>query len=98
MEELFGTVAEEKEVEKIVVKMHEAKCKKSNELLEIIAKFAGSGVVNRLIAPLKEVTGFCCCCCCCFKSNVPMIRGIIKEIWLHISSSLSLFLVPCSVK
>lgn len=37
------------------MKLHEAKSKKSNELLEILAKYITGGTVHQLIAPLKQV-------------------------------------------
>lgn len=54
-EELFGQVAEEKTITGITVKLHEAKAKKSNDLIEIIAKYITSGSFALLVGPLKEV-------------------------------------------
>nr|XP_015207377.1 PREDICTED: small subunit processome component 20 homolog [Lepisosteus oculatus] len=52
--ELFGNVAEEKEVKGIVSKVMEARSSKSYESYEILAQFAGKDQVARLILPLKE--------------------------------------------
>ena len=54
-EELFGTVAEEKTIQGITVKLHEAKSKKSNDIIEILATFVTSGSFVPMIRPLKEV-------------------------------------------
>ncbi|XP_069048890.1 small subunit processome component 20 homolog [Lepisosteus oculatus] len=53
--ELFGNVAEEKEVKGIVSKVMEARSSKSYESYEILAQFAGKDQVARLILPLKEI-------------------------------------------
>ncbi|XP_067674264.1 small subunit processome component 20 homolog [Haliotis asinina] len=52
-EELFGTVAEEKDVEGITKKLMEAKETKSYDSYEIVAKYVGVGSVHNLISPLK---------------------------------------------
>lgn len=54
-QELFGTVAEEKEVKGIVSKVMEARKNKSYDSYEILGKFIGKGQVTKLILPLKEV-------------------------------------------
>lgn len=54
-EELFGTVAEEKTIQGITVKLHEAKSKKSNDIIEILATFVTSGSFAPMIKPLKQV-------------------------------------------
>ncbi|KAM9293238.1 small subunit processome component 20 homolog isoform 2-T2 [Morus bassanus] len=54
-QELFGKVAEEKEVKGIVSKVMEARKNKSYDSYEILGKFIGKGQVTKLILPLKEV-------------------------------------------
>ncbi|XP_071112967.1 small subunit processome component 20 homolog [Haliotis cracherodii] len=54
-EELFGTVAEEKDVEGITKKLMEAKETKSYDSYEIVAKYVGVGSVHTLISPLKQL-------------------------------------------
>ncbi|XP_069760571.1 small subunit processome component 20 homolog isoform X2 [Narcine bancroftii] len=53
--ELFGKIAEEKEVKGIVCKLMEAKKSKSYDSYEILGQFVGKGQVARLILPLKEI-------------------------------------------
>ncbi|XP_051784418.1 small subunit processome component 20 homolog isoform X1 [Erpetoichthys calabaricus] len=53
--ELFGDIAEEKEVKGIVSKVMEARRSKSYDSYEILAQFIGKGQVSQLIIPLKEV-------------------------------------------
>ncbi|XP_023930047.1 small subunit processome component 20 homolog [Lingula anatina] len=53
--ELFGQVAEEKEVEGIVGKLFEARSSKSYDSYEILAKFISKSSLTSLIIPLKEV-------------------------------------------
>lgn len=55
IEDLFGEVAKEREVEKIVNKLPEAKTCKSFDTFEMLAKFAGTRSLTLLISPLKEV-------------------------------------------
>ena len=54
-EELFGSVAEEKEVEGITGKLKEAKSTKSFEIYKIISKFVTKETLPKIILPLKEV-------------------------------------------
>ncbi|CAH1799075.1 unnamed protein product [Owenia fusiformis] len=54
-EELFGEVAEEKEVAGITGKLFEAKTSKSYDSYEIIARFVGAESLGQLILPLKEI-------------------------------------------
>lgn len=54
-QELFGDIAEEKEVRGIVSKVMEARQSKSYDSYEILAKYIGKDQVTRLILPLKEV-------------------------------------------
>ena len=54
-EELFGTVAEEKTIVGITTKLHEAKSRKSSEIIEILATYISSGAFASIIKPLKEV-------------------------------------------
>ncbi|XP_062913663.1 small subunit processome component 20 homolog [Mobula hypostoma] len=54
-QELFGDVAEEKEVKGIVSKAMEARKSKSYDSYEIVAQFIGKGQVAKLILPLKEI-------------------------------------------
>uniref|UniRef100_A0A8C3DP83 UTP20 small subunit processome component n=1 Tax=Corvus moneduloides TaxID=1196302 RepID=A0A8C3DP83_CORMO len=53
-QELFGNVAEEKEVKGIVSKIMEARKNKSYDSYEILGKFIGRSQVTKLILPLKE--------------------------------------------
>ncbi|XP_075456776.1 small subunit processome component 20 homolog [Ascaphus truei] len=53
--ELFGDIAEEKEVKGIVSKVMEARSSKSYDSYELIAQFIGKDQVVKLILPLKEV-------------------------------------------
>lgn len=53
--ELFGAVAEEKEVKQILSKVMEARRSKSYDSYEILGKFIGKDQVTKLILPLKEV-------------------------------------------
>ncbi|XP_078664356.1 small subunit processome component 20 homolog isoform X2 [Branchiostoma floridae x Branchiostoma belcheri] len=54
-EELFGKLAEEKEVEGITSKLKEAKSSKSSDSYEMLAKFVSKTSLARLVLPLKEV-------------------------------------------
>lgn len=54
-QELFGNLAEEKEVKGIVSKVMEARKNKSYDSYEILGKFIGKGQMTKLILPLKEV-------------------------------------------
>uniref|UniRef100_A0A8D0C7S2 UTP20 small subunit processome component n=1 Tax=Scleropages formosus TaxID=113540 RepID=A0A8D0C7S2_SCLFO len=53
--ELFGSVAEEKEVKGIVSKLMEARHSKSLDSYELLGQFSGKECVTRLILPLKEI-------------------------------------------
>ncbi|KAJ6656317.1 hypothetical protein lerEdw1_003820 [Lerista edwardsae] len=53
--ELFGEVAEEKEVKGIVSKVMEARRSKSYDSYEIVAQYVGKDQVTKLILPLKEI-------------------------------------------
>lgn len=53
--ELFGALAEEKEVKQILSKVMEARRSKSYDSYEILGKFVGKEQVTKLILPLKEV-------------------------------------------
>ncbi|XP_045409087.1 small subunit processome component 20 homolog [Lemur catta] len=53
--ELFGAVAEEKEVKQILSKVMEARRSKSYDSYEILGKFVGKDQVVKLILPLKEI-------------------------------------------
>uniref|UniRef100_A0A8C0LNF4 UTP20 small subunit processome component n=1 Tax=Canis lupus dingo TaxID=286419 RepID=A0A8C0LNF4_CANLU len=53
--ELFGAIAEEKEVKQILSKVMEARRSKSYDSYEILGKFVGKDQVTKLILPLKEV-------------------------------------------
>ncbi|XP_042637758.1 small subunit processome component 20 homolog [Orycteropus afer afer] len=53
--ELFGAVAEEKEVKQILSKIMEARRSKSYDSYEILGKFVGKDQVTKLILPLKEI-------------------------------------------
>uniref|UniRef100_A0A8C9QSH5 UTP20 small subunit processome component n=1 Tax=Spermophilus dauricus TaxID=99837 RepID=A0A8C9QSH5_SPEDA len=53
--ELFGSIAEEKEVKQILSKVMEARRSKSYDSYEILGKFVGKDQVTKLILPLKEI-------------------------------------------
>ncbi|XP_023672630.2 small subunit processome component 20 homolog isoform X2 [Paramormyrops kingsleyae] len=53
--ELFGSVAEEKEVKGIVSKLMEARSSKSMESYELLGQYTGKECVTRIILPLKEI-------------------------------------------
>uniref|UniRef100_A0A667ZW61 UTP20 small subunit processome component n=1 Tax=Myripristis murdjan TaxID=586833 RepID=A0A667ZW61_9TELE len=53
--ELFGAVAEEKEVKGIVSKLMEARHSKSMDSYELLAQYCGKEKVTELILPLKEI-------------------------------------------
>ena len=57
-EELFGNVAEEKNVDAIKGKVFEAKTMKSYDSYQILAKFIGMGALSALLQPLKQVSHF----------------------------------------
>lgn len=54
--ELFGAVAEEKEVKGIVSKLMEARHSKSMDSYELLARFCSKESITKLILPLKEVS------------------------------------------
>ncbi|KAK3603374.1 hypothetical protein CHS0354_025985 [Potamilus streckersoni] len=54
-EEIFGEVAEEKEVEGITGKLFEAKSSKSYDSYEILSSIVGPGSLTVLISPLKQI-------------------------------------------
>lgn len=54
--ELYGDTADEKEVEKIVNKLKEAKGVKAFNTLQIIAKNVSQSYLLRLIVPFKDVS------------------------------------------
>ncbi|XP_029019229.1 small subunit processome component 20 homolog [Betta splendens] len=53
--ELFGAVAEEKEVKGIVSKLMEARHSKSMDSYELLARFCSKESITTLILPLKEI-------------------------------------------
>ncbi|XP_032444903.1 small subunit processome component 20 homolog isoform X2 [Xiphophorus hellerii] len=53
--ELFGSVAEEKEVQGIVSKVMEARHSKSMDSYELLARFCSKESVTKLVLPLKEI-------------------------------------------
>ncbi|CAN9508305.1 unnamed protein product [Ophioblennius macclurei] len=53
--ELFGSVAEEKEVKGIVSKLMEARHSKSMDSYELLAQFCSKQSITKLILPLKEI-------------------------------------------
>lgn len=55
-DELFGAVAEEKEVKGIVSKLMEARHSKSMDSYEVLARFCSRESITKLILPLKEVS------------------------------------------
>lgn len=54
--ELFGAVAEEKEVKGIISKLMEARHSKSMDSYEVLARFCSKESITKLILPLKEVS------------------------------------------
>lgn len=54
--ELFGALAEEKEVKGIVSKLMEARHSKSMDSYELLAKFCSKESITKIILPLKEVS------------------------------------------
>lgn len=54
--ELFGAVAEEKEVKGIVSKLMEARHSKSMDSYEFLAQFCSKESITKFILPLKEVS------------------------------------------
>lgn len=58
--ELFGPVAEEKEVKGIVSKLMEARHSKSMDSYQLLAQFCSRESVTKLLLPLKEVRGGAC--------------------------------------
>lgn len=54
--ELFGAVAEEKEVKGIVSKLMEARHSKSMDSYELLARFCSKESITKLILPLKEAS------------------------------------------
>lgn len=55
--ELFGSLAEEKEIKGIVSKVMEARHSKSSDSYEFLAQFCSQERVTELILPLKVVRG-----------------------------------------
>ncbi len=55
-DDIFGEVAEEKDVQGIVGKLFEARSTKGYDCYEMVAKFVGQGSLTQLILPLKEVS------------------------------------------
>ncbi|KAF7667571.1 hypothetical protein LDENG_00057170 [Lucifuga dentata] len=53
--ELFGAVAEEKEVKGIVSKLMEARHSKSMDSYKLLAQFCSKETITKLILPLKEI-------------------------------------------
>uniref|UniRef100_A0A3P8T3I9 UTP20 small subunit processome component n=1 Tax=Amphiprion percula TaxID=161767 RepID=A0A3P8T3I9_AMPPE len=53
--ELFGSVAEEKEVKGIVSKLMEARHSKSMDSYELLAQFCSKDTITKLMLPLKEI-------------------------------------------
>ncbi|XP_047431848.1 small subunit processome component 20 homolog isoform X2 [Mugil cephalus] len=58
--ELFGAVAEEKEVKGIVSKLMEARHSKSMDSYELLAQFCSKESITKLILPLKEILETSC--------------------------------------
>lgn len=52
--ELFGSVAEEKEVKGIVSKLMEARHSKSMDSYQLLARFCSRDSITKLLLPLKE--------------------------------------------
>ncbi|XP_047194452.1 small subunit processome component 20 homolog isoform X2 [Hippoglossus stenolepis] len=53
--ELFGAVAEEKEVKGIVSKLMEARHSKSMDSYELLAKYSSKDSITKLMLPMKEI-------------------------------------------
>ena len=58
-EELFGQVAEEKEVEGITGKLFEARSSKSYDSYGIMAKYVSKDSIDKVVKPLIQVGGDC---------------------------------------
>ena len=54
-EEIFGEVAEEKDVEGIKVKVFEARSSTSYDSYQLIASYISKGSLMTLVEPLKKV-------------------------------------------
>ena len=55
-EELFGTAAEEKDVQEIAAKTFEARTTKSYDAYQLVAQYVSQGCLVRLIAPVRAVS------------------------------------------
>lgn len=59
--ELFGSLAVEKDIKGIVSKVMEARHSKSSDSYEILAQFCSQESVTQLVLPLKEVSSQSLC-------------------------------------
>ena len=55
VDNLFGEVANEREVDKIANKLPEAKSSRSYDSFEILGKLVGPAYLTNVVAPLKDV-------------------------------------------
>ena len=63
-EDLFGDVAEERDVGKIADKIPEARASRSRLSLQLLAQIISGEELNAVINPIKEVMSFETQCCC----------------------------------
>ena len=56
MQDVFGNIAEEKEVEGITGKLHEAKTTKSYDSFEIVSQFVSPASLGNLLKSVREVS------------------------------------------
>ncbi|KAH0502963.1 Small subunit processome component 20-like protein [Microtus ochrogaster] len=83
--ELFGALAEEKEVKQILSKVMEARRSKSYDSYEILGKFVGKDQVTKLILPLKEViTGALQCLIWVLRFPLPSIETKAGQLTKHL--------------
>ncbi|XP_032360543.1 small subunit processome component 20 homolog isoform X1 [Etheostoma spectabile] len=75
--ELFGPVAEEKEVKGIVSKLMEARHSKSMDSYELLARFCSKESVTKLILPLKEFLENSCSLKVCNRVSAVLRRLVL---------------------
>ncbi|KAL7370997.1 hypothetical protein ABVT39_016013 [Epinephelus coioides] len=75
--ELFGPVAEEKEVKGIVSKLMEARHSKSMDSYELLARFCSKESVTRFILPLKEILETSCSLKVCNRVGAVLRRLVL---------------------
>uniref|UniRef100_A0A8C9YZT6 UTP20 small subunit processome component n=1 Tax=Sander lucioperca TaxID=283035 RepID=A0A8C9YZT6_SANLU len=75
--ELFGPVAEEKEVKGIVSKLMEARHSKSMDSYELLAQFCSKESVTKFILPLKEILENSCSLKVCNRVSAVLRRLVL---------------------